>query len=167
MELGEVIDALYDREINCEITSFFDAGLTVRLIRARLGDEMNGFVAERQVRNSGEAADFLEEAARDHFARVVLERDVPAHHDTPEVRFPALRRRKWSMTPEQFNKLPLYVRDYVHHLETRADPNGDVRKIFFLRDQNAALIKLVGELKRHVRRLEQKTKRQQKIRERR
>jgi hypothetical protein len=40
MELGAVIQALYDSEINCSISSFWDGGFMVKL-----GDEYNGFEA--------------------------------------------------------------------------------------------------------------------------
>jgi len=36
--LGKVIDALYDSEINCSVSTFWDGGFTMKL-----GDEMNGF----------------------------------------------------------------------------------------------------------------------------
>jgi hypothetical protein len=54
MELGCVIQALYDSEINCSITTFWDGGFTVRL-----GDEMNGFVAEQTCATASESAIFL------------------------------------------------------------------------------------------------------------
>jgi hypothetical protein len=62
MELGAIIEALYDSEINCSISTFWDAGITVQL-----GDEMNGFVAEIECKTTGEAAEFLDRAARQHF----------------------------------------------------------------------------------------------------
>ena len=63
MELGKVIDALYESEINCSVDTFWDGGYTVKL-----GDEMNGFVAEKECKSSREAAEFLDKAARDHCA---------------------------------------------------------------------------------------------------
>jgi hypothetical protein len=62
MELGTVIDALYESEINCSIASAWDNGFTVKL-----GDEMNGFVAEKDCRTSSEAAMFLDDAAHQHY----------------------------------------------------------------------------------------------------
>ena len=59
MELGQVIDALYDSKINCSISSFWDGGLLVRL-----GDEMNAFRVETACSNASEAAAFLDRAAR-------------------------------------------------------------------------------------------------------
>jgi len=49
---------------------------------------------------------------------------------------------------ERINSLPKWAREYIHELEARADPAGDVQELIFLRDQNKALIKLVGELRR-------------------
>ena len=41
-------------------------------------------------------------------------------------------------------------------METRADPAGDIRTIHELRDQNAAMQKLIEELHRKIQRLERK-----------
>ena len=41
MDLGVIIDALYESEINCVVSTFWDDHITVRL-----ADDMNGFVAE-------------------------------------------------------------------------------------------------------------------------
>jgi hypothetical protein len=62
MELGAIIDALYESELNCEVSTFWDGGFTLKL-----GDEMNGFVAEGHCKTSLEAAQFLDKAAREHF----------------------------------------------------------------------------------------------------
>jgi hypothetical protein len=62
MELGAVIEALYDSEINCSVSTFWDAHITVQL-----GDEMNGFVAENECKTASEAAEFLDRAAREEF----------------------------------------------------------------------------------------------------
>ncbi len=62
MQLGETIDKLYKSEINCSVSTFWDGGINVKL-----GDEMNGFVAEDTVGTSEEAAVFLDKAAREHF----------------------------------------------------------------------------------------------------
>jgi hypothetical protein len=51
MELGELIDKLYASEINCSVSTMWDAGMHVQL-----GDELNGFVAETWVNTSAEAA---------------------------------------------------------------------------------------------------------------
>ena len=62
MDLGHVMQALYDSEINCEVSTFWDGGFTVRL-----GDAMNGFVAETEAYSAAEAAEWLDKAARQHF----------------------------------------------------------------------------------------------------
>jgi hypothetical protein len=62
MELGTVIQALYDSEINCSISSLSDGGFAVKL-----GDEMNGFKAETVVKTTAQAAEWLDAAARKHY----------------------------------------------------------------------------------------------------
>jgi hypothetical protein len=62
MDLTAVVTKVYESEINCSISSFWDNGFLVRL-----GDDMNGFLAEAEVRTPGEAAAFLDKAAREHF----------------------------------------------------------------------------------------------------
>lgn len=59
MELGEVIDKLYESELNCRISTEFDAGM-----RVQLGDVNNGFVAETWVRTTAEAAAWLDAKVR-------------------------------------------------------------------------------------------------------
>jgi hypothetical protein len=55
--------ARYGSEINCSVSSFRDNGFTVKL-----GNEMNGFVADAVVRTPSEAAHFLYKATREHFS---------------------------------------------------------------------------------------------------
>jgi hypothetical protein len=62
MELGQVIQNMYESEINCEVSTFWDAGFLVKL-----GDYVNGFVAETHVRTAAEAAVWLTTAAKEHF----------------------------------------------------------------------------------------------------
>ena len=64
MNLSEVLDKLYDSEINCEPASFWDTGWKVRL-----GDEMNGYVAGTVVQTSAEAALWLDKQARKRYPR--------------------------------------------------------------------------------------------------
>jgi hypothetical protein len=52
----------------------------------------------------------------------------------------------------RINKLPRWARDYIHHVATFVGAQ-EVQEIFFLRDQNRALVKLVSELKAENRRL--------------
>jgi len=55
-------------------------------------------------------------------------------------------------TPERVNRLPKWARNYLHHVFTFVGAE-EVQEIFFLRDQNRALIKLVADLKVENRRL--------------
>jgi hypothetical protein len=48
------------------------------------------------------------------------------------------------------NALPGPLRRYIHDLETRADPAGDVAEIALLKENNAALWARVRELESHV-----------------
>ena len=64
MDIEIVIKRLYESEINCSISSFWDNGWD-----AKLGDQMNGFVAEGNFGTLDEAADFLDREARKHFAK--------------------------------------------------------------------------------------------------
>jgi len=41
--------------------------------------------------------------------------------------------------PDQINALPTGIRQYIHDLETRCDPAGDVAELTLLGDQNAQL----------------------------
>lgn len=66
MDIELVMNRLYQSEINCAISSFWDNGWDVRL-----GDEMNGFRAEGNFRTLDEAADFLDLEARKHFPESV------------------------------------------------------------------------------------------------
>lgn len=56
------------------------------------------------------------------------------------------------VTPERINRLPKWAREYLHHVDTFLGAE-EVKEIFFLRDQNRGLIKLVAELKAENRRL--------------
>jgi hypothetical protein len=64
MTLDEVIDRLYDSELNASISWLWDGGFEVKL-----GDEMNGFVAENAatLKTAAEVAYWLDVAARRHF----------------------------------------------------------------------------------------------------
>ena len=42
-------------------------------------------------------------------------------------------------TPECVNALPDPVKNYIHHLETRCDPAGDVAQLTLIKDQNDQL----------------------------
>lgn len=57
--LDEVLDRLYESEINFSISCFWDNNIDVKL-----GDEMNGFAAESNVKSAAEAAEWLDREAR-------------------------------------------------------------------------------------------------------
>jgi hypothetical protein len=48
-----------------------------------------------------------------------------------------------AISPELINRLPKWAREYLHYVSTFAGAE-EVQEIFHLRDQNRALIKLVG-----------------------
>jgi hypothetical protein len=58
MDLGKVICALHDSEINGEVSWFYDG-----VWRVRLGDEANGYDAEAVVTGPDEATEWLHENA--------------------------------------------------------------------------------------------------------
>jgi hypothetical protein len=62
MDLSAVLTDLYDGELNCSISCISDSGWDVKL-----GDELNGFVAEGNVKTPEEIAEFLHAAALTHF----------------------------------------------------------------------------------------------------
>jgi hypothetical protein len=57
-----VFRRLYDSEINFEVSGFYDAGFDVRL-----GDHLNGFLAEGKVETWDEAEAWLRDQALAHF----------------------------------------------------------------------------------------------------
>jgi hypothetical protein len=57
-----VFQRLYDSEINFEVSSFYDAGIDVRL-----GDALNGFLAQGKVDTWAEAEAWLRDQAVAHF----------------------------------------------------------------------------------------------------
>lgn len=59
------------------------------------------------------------------------------------------------ITPERINRLPKWAREYFHHVDTFVGAE-EGKEIFFLRDQNRSLIKLLGELKAENRRLHER-----------
>src|ERR1041385_6903471 len=56
-DLGVELQKIYDSEINVQIAWFWDGGITVRL-----GDEMNGFLAEETVPSAADILPWLQEA---------------------------------------------------------------------------------------------------------
>jgi hypothetical protein len=59
LALSEVLNALYESELNFALIAEWDNGLLVRL-----GDEMSGWDAETYVRTAEQAADWLDENAK-------------------------------------------------------------------------------------------------------
>lgn len=57
MDVAAELQAIYDSEINVEISWFWDCGVTVRL-----GDQMNGFQAEETLATIAEIVPWLQEA---------------------------------------------------------------------------------------------------------
>jgi hypothetical protein len=57
-----IFQRLYDSEINFEVSVFYDAGFDVRL-----GDALNGFLAQRKVGTWAEAEAWLHEQALVHY----------------------------------------------------------------------------------------------------
>jgi hypothetical protein len=62
MNLEEVLQALYDSEINAAISWLCDGGIDVGL-----GDELNGYDADGQVSTVAEAAAWFREQACKHY----------------------------------------------------------------------------------------------------
>lgn len=58
----DIPQRLYDSEINFSICCFWDDGFTVKL-----GDDMNGFCAETQVRTFADALTWLDQEARKQY----------------------------------------------------------------------------------------------------
>lgn len=61
-KLTTVMEALYDSEINCSVSCFWDNGWDVKL-----GDPMNGYKAEANFRYLWEAADWLKTEAMERY----------------------------------------------------------------------------------------------------
>jgi hypothetical protein len=54
----------------------------------------------------------------------------------------------WQPTPEGYNRLPGPLSGYVHDLETRADPAGDLQDLALARMTIAALQQRIRELEK-------------------
>ncbi len=63
-DAADVLQKLYDSEINVYLATFWDAGW-----EWRLGDHMNGFQAEGNCRRLDDAVRELADAARKHYPR--------------------------------------------------------------------------------------------------
>jgi hypothetical protein len=85
MDIEIVLKQLYESEISCSISSFWDGGWDVKL-----GDEMNGFVAEGNFHTLDEAAEFLDRQARIHFRESVYALGNLEHARREAIRLKAL-----------------------------------------------------------------------------
>ena len=64
-----VMQRLYDSEINCKISTFYDDGFKVQL-----GDDMNGIKATATMRTWADVEEWLDGMARVHFPLSVYAR---------------------------------------------------------------------------------------------
>jgi hypothetical protein len=71
MELAAELQKIYDSEINIEIGWFWDGGIDVRL-----GDKMNGYLAEENVSSVAEILPWLREAIAHFFPSSVYARSL-------------------------------------------------------------------------------------------
>lgn len=56
----------------------------------------------------------------------------------------------WKPTSENINALPMPIRSYIHDLETRCDPSGDLNQLALVKDQNQQLQAHVAECERLI-----------------
>ena len=70
--MNNVLQALYGSEINFSLSTFWDAGFDWKL-----GDDMNGFVAEGAAKTLAEAISALANAACRHFPDSVFAKANP------------------------------------------------------------------------------------------
>lgn len=69
-ELAEVLEALYNSEINASLSSFWDGGWSVYL-----GDDMNGYKADEVFYDLAPVADWLTEEAIEHYPDSVFSKN--------------------------------------------------------------------------------------------
>lgn len=85
----------------------------------------------------------------------MLERASDTANNIEELRKALAAKDNFLPTPEQVNALPPRLREYIHSLEARCDPSGDVRENIIARDTCRALeLKLVAK-DAEIKRLEQ------------
>jgi hypothetical protein len=77
-DLGTIIAALHDSEINGEVSWFYDGTW-----RVKLGDEMNGFDAEGVVASPQEAAEWLRANAVRRYPASAFSRLFPRSANDP------------------------------------------------------------------------------------
>jgi hypothetical protein len=64
MDLTEELQKIYDNELNIEIGWMWDGGIDIRL-----GDRMNGFLAEETVKSIAEIVPWLQEAIAHFYSK--------------------------------------------------------------------------------------------------
>ena len=62
----------------------------------------------------------------------------------------AEREQGWTPTDDNINALPAPLRRYIHDIETKCDPAGDIRTIAVLRDHLEAFSRLSAERQRDL-----------------
>ena len=78
LDLGAIIAALHDTEINGEVSWFFDG-----VWRVKLGDEMNDFDAEATVSSPQEAAEWLRASAVRRYPASEFPKRLPRSANDP------------------------------------------------------------------------------------
>lgn len=75
-DLEETMQKLYDSEINCTISTFWDVGFTVKL-----GDEMNGYKAEHTTNCANGLGELLHCMAEQHYPESIYVKSIwhPIH----------------------------------------------------------------------------------------
>jgi hypothetical protein len=68
------------------------------------------------------------------------------HRDLAHTHVPA----SWLPTPDAIDTLPLPLRKFIHDLQTRADPSGEVAELTIARETCRALSLRVEELEREI-----------------
>ncbi len=61
-------------------------------------------------------------------------------------------------TIAELNALPQHIRDYIHDIETRGDPQYQLRELHELRLLNEQLVAKIAELKEEIERLQSQLK---------
>ena len=82
VDLAAELQAIYDSEINVQFGWFWDCGITIRL-----GDEMNGFLAEETCRSTSDVLPWLQEAIAHFYPDSTFAKGL-----APELRERASRR---------------------------------------------------------------------------
>jgi hypothetical protein len=84
--MEQELQKIYDSEINVTITWFWDGGVDVKL-----GDDLNGYEAEGQVKTIAEVVPWLQQAIAKHYPRSAynLNRLKEAGKDARIIEFPS------------------------------------------------------------------------------